>query len=277
MKSNLNKTDGPKLEDRKTKLEIRKSKFETRNRKLGMRFSNFDFRFSSSAVCLMLIMILSLFAVPAYGGLRKKSQKQKDYLADYIARARAVTAPTPTTGGFWTPQSPYSDLASDYKARNINDLIVIQVVESTTAEEDGAVKTARTFSANSGISGLVGTLRPNNSLQNLFSPNSTQTLNGQGQTSSDSTLNTSLSGRVVDVLPNGFLVIEAERLMYMNNQHQTVIIHGVVRPGDINSSNAVASTAVSNLEVELKGKGVISDGVAPPNKLVRLILKLVGF
>jgi flagellar L-ring protein precursor FlgH len=78
-------------------------------------------------------------------------------------------------------------------------------------------------------------------------------------------------------LPNGFLVIEAVREMDMNNQHQTVIIHGVVRPGDIGSNNAVPSTAVSNLEVELKGRGVISDGVAPPNKLIRLILKLVGF
>jgi flagellar L-ring protein precursor FlgH len=65
--------------------------------------------------------------------------------------------------------------------------------------------------------------------------------------------------------------------MDMNNQHQTVIIHGVVRPGDITASNTVPSTAISNLEVELKGRGVISDGVAPPNRWVRLLLKLVGF
>jgi flagellar L-ring protein precursor FlgH len=168
-------------------------------------------------------------------------------------------------------------MASDYKARNINDLIVIQVVESTTAAEDGAVKSARTFSASSGISAFMGLPGPTAGIQNVFSPNSSRTLNGQAQTSSDSTLSTSLSGRVVDVLPNGFLVIEAVRQMFMNNQHQTVIIHGVVRPGDITSANAVPSTAVSNLEVELKGKGVISDGVAPPNKLVGLILKVVGF
>ena len=285
MKSNLRRTEGLKRETRNWKLETGSTKLEARNSKLGRRISifdfpvsSFDFRSSIFGFALMFIITISLFAPPGYGiGIKKKSQKQKDYLADYIARARAVTPPTPTTGGFWTPQSPYSDLASDYKARNINDLIVIQVVESTTAAEDGAVKTARTYSASSGITGLMGTLGPNNSLQNIFSPNSSQALNGQGQTSSDSTLNTSLSGRVVDVLPNGFLVIEAERLVYMNNQHQTVIIHGVVRPGDINSSNAVPSTAISNLEVELKGKGVISDGVAPPNKLVRLILKLVGF
>jgi flagellar L-ring protein precursor FlgH len=209
--------------------------------------------------------------------IRKKKAAQHDYLAEYIERVRAVKPPTPITGSIWTPQSPYSDMASDYKARNINDLIVIQVVESTTAAEDGAVKSARTFTANSGISAFMGLPGPTAGIQNIFSPNSSRTLNGQAQTSSDSTLSTSLSGRVVDVLPNGFLVIEAVRQMFMNNQHQTVIIHGVVRPGDINAANAVPSTAVSNLEVELKGKGVISDGVAPPNKLVGLILKLVGF
>ena len=110
----------------------------------------------------------------------------------------------------------------------------------------------------------MGTPGPNDGLQNIFSPNSSQTLNGQAQTSSDSTLNTSLSGRVVDVLPNGFLVIEAVRQMYMNNQHQTVVIHGVVRPGDINSSNAVPSTAISNLEVELKGRASSAMGSRLP-------------
>jgi flagellar L-ring protein precursor FlgH len=222
------------------------------------------------------MIIIGLVALPGYGGLKKKTA-QKDYLAEYVERVKAMKESTPTAGAIWTPQSPYSDMASDYKARNINDLIEIQVVESTTAAEDGAVKSARAFSASSGVSALLGNLRTNNSLQNLFSPSSTRTLNGQAQTSSDSTLNTSLSGRVVDVLPNGFLVIEAVRQMYMNNQHQTVIIHGVVRPGDISSANAVPSTSISNLEVELKGKGVISDGVVPPNKLVRLILKVVGF
>ena len=234
-------------------------------------------RRTSSALIIVIIIILFL-PLPGFGvGFKKMRQPKKDYLAEYIERVKAVKTPTSTTGSFWTPQSPYSDMASDYKARNLNDLIVIQVVESTTAAEDGAVKTARTFSASSGISAFMGTLGPNNSMQNMFSPSSSRTLNGQGQTSSNATLTTSLSGRVVDVLPNGFLVIEAEREMYMNNQHQTVTIHGVVRPGDIGPNNAVPSTSISNLEVELKGKGVISDGVAPPNRLVQFILKLVGF
>jgi flagellar L-ring protein precursor FlgH len=269
MKAFMPKTFSPTVAYRSL---ARRWKFDNRNTLLAFPSSSFNFTF-------FLILAVFLFPPPGYGmGIGKKKQpKQQDYLAQYIERVRSVKPSVPTTGSIWTPQSPYSDMGSDYKARNINDLIVIQVVESTTATEDGAVKTARTFSASSGISAFMGLPGPNAGIQNIFSPSSSRTLNGQGQTSSDSTLNTSLSGRVVDVLPNGFLVIEAVRQMLMNNQHQTVIIHGVVRPGDINSSNAVPSTAVSNLEVELKGKGVISDGVAPPNKLMGLILKLVGF
>jgi len=266
-----------KIEIRNSKPETRNSKIEIGNWKLETRNSLPEFQYSRFAFCLTFIVPICLFARPALGiGFKKKVQPTKDYLAQYIERVKSVKASTPNTGSFWTPQSPYSDMASDYKARNINDLIVIQVMESTTAAEDAAVKTARTFSASSGITAF-GTAGASAGVQNIFSPNSSRTLNGSGQTSSDSSLSTSLSGRVVDVLPNGFLVIEAVRQMFMNNQHQTVIIHGVVRPGDIAANNAVPSNAISNLEVELKGKGVISDGVAPPNKLVRLILKIVGF
>ena len=250
---------------------------DARNLKREKRNSHVEFRASSSGIGLMVIITICFFALPGYGiGIKKKSQPTKDYLAEYIERVKGVKSTTPATGSFWTPQSPYTDMASDYKARNVNDLIVIQVVESTSAAEDGAVKSARAFSATSGVS-VMGTPGPTNGFQNIFSPNSNRTLNGQAQTSSNATLNTSLSGRVVEVLANGFLVIEAEREMFMNNQHQTVIVHGVVRPGDIGPNNAVPSTAISNLEVELKGRGVISDGVAPPNSLVRMILKVVGF
>jgi flagellar L-ring protein FlgH len=45
----------------------------------------------------------------------------------------------------------------------------------------------------------------------------------------------------------------------------------------VGSSGAVASNSIANLELELKGKGVISEGNRPPNAIVRAILKVVGF
>jgi flagellar L-ring protein precursor FlgH len=224
-----------------------------------------------------LAAILLVSAIPAEGSkLRKKAPAKQDNLAEYVRRVRAAAVTTPTTGALWTADSPYTDFGSDYKARRVNDLIVIQIVEQTSAAVNGSVKTQRTFNASSSI-GVMGIPGATSGWQNIFTPNSSRALNGQSQTSSDSSLSTSLSGRVVDVLPNGAMIIEAQRDVDVNNQHQTVIIHGVVRPGDVTPSNTVPSTAVSNLQVELEGRGVISDGVEPPNRLVRMVLKLVGF
>jgi flagellar L-ring protein precursor FlgH len=215
------------------------------------------------------------------GSSRAAIRKQEkdtaaDALAKYIERVRAITAPTPTLGSLWVPQGKFSNLAGDDKARNVNDTIIINVVEQTTAEGDAAVKSQRTFSANSSISAM-GIAGPTSGVQNIFTPQSSRSLNGQAQTTSDSSFVTSLAAQVVSVLPNGFLVIEAFRQMEMNNQRQTLVLHGVVRPDDIASDNSVLSTQISYLEIGLKGKGVLSDGVRPPNKIIRAILSLVGF
>jgi flagellar L-ring protein precursor FlgH len=206
-----------------------------------------------------------------------KPEKAGESLTEYIAKVRATSRTTPTTGSLWTPQSPFANMARDYKARAANDLIIIRVIEQTSAVADGTVKSKRDFSASSGISGLFGQVGARSGLQTIFSPNSQRALDGQAQTSSNSQLTASLAGHVAEVLPNGFLVIEAERQVDMNNQRQTLVVRGVVRPGDVGPDNSVLSTAMSNLEVELKGHGVISDGVRPPNRILRAILRIVGF
>jgi flagellar L-ring protein precursor FlgH len=81
----------------------------------------------------------------------------------------------------------------------------------------------------------------------------------------------------VAVLPGGALVIEAERKLTMNNERQTVLLRGMVRPGDIGPGDTVASNAIANLELELRGKGVISEGTRPPNVILRAILRLLNF
>jgi flagellar L-ring protein precursor FlgH len=156
-------------------------------------------------------------------------------------------------------------------------VIIINVVEQTTAASDASVKSQRSFSASSSISGLMGTPGPKSGLQNIFAPSFSHALNGQAQTASDSALTTTLAAQVVKVLPNGYLVIEAVRQMELNNQKQTLNVHGVVRPTDIASDNSVLSTQITNLEVTLNGKGVLNDGVRPPNRIINTLLKLVEF
>jgi flagellar L-ring protein precursor FlgH len=205
-------------------------------------------------------------------------QSGEDRLQNYVERARvSVEVPGRSLGSLWTPEGQLAELAVDYKARRPNDLITIRVVEQTSAQSAGSMKSSRSLDASSGISGFFGQLGPTSGLQTLFSPHSSRSMDGQALAASTSGMQTSLGGHVVDVLPNGVLVIEAERVVEMNNERQTVIVRGLVRPGDILPDNSVFSTAISNLEVELRGKGVVSDAVRPPNLIVRTLLWLLGF
>lgn len=199
-------------------------------------------------------------------------------LAAYLARVRQVEqADTTTTGSLWSPNSRFNDLSADFKAHSVNDLITINILEATSATGTGSLQSKRSFNANSGFSGLFGPLATTSRLQSLFSPSSASDLEGQAATASTSNFQTSLTGRVADVLPNGFLVVEAVRTITMNGQQQTVIVHGVVRPADVAPDNSVLSTQVGELEIDLEGKGIISDTDRQLAPWWKILMKFLSF
>ena len=196
----------------------------------------------------------------------------------YIARLQQQYIPAAeehTVGSLWSPESSLGDFSSDYKAHHLNDTITIQVVVQTTATQSGTVDSQRSFTTTSAITGIMG--RSPASTNPLLSANSASALKGQGSTASDTLFQTNLTCQVIAVLPNGNLVVEAGRKIFMNNQHEDVIVRGMIRPGDIGPNNTVLSTALSNLEIEMKGKGIISDGVRRPNPITRAVLWLFNF
>jgi flagellar L-ring protein precursor FlgH len=169
-----------------------------------------------------------------------------------------------------------TDLSTDYKAVHLNDTVIIQVVQQTISEATGDTTTQRQYSANSAITNLPGKLNTGG-VNPLFGANSSTALKGQGSTSSTSKLQTSLAGQVIAVLPNGNLVVEAQREVFLNHEKETAIVRGVVRPGDVGPDNTVISTALSNLEIELKGKGVVTQATRPPSLLMKLFEKILTF
>jgi flagellar L-ring protein FlgH len=90
-------------------------------------------------------------------------------------------------------------------------------------------------------------------------------------------LSTTFGGQVIEVLPNGMLVVEAARQVEFSQQTQTIILRGLVRPEDISQQNQVLSTAISSLELEVRGKGIINDYTYRQNFLVRFLQKVLIF
>jgi len=225
-------------------------------------------------VCLVWFVLLLAVTVSA----KQKPTLKHDGLSEYLQRVsgKPLESQPMTPGSLWNDSGRLANMVADYKASRVGDLVTISVAQNLSASSTGNVSTNRSFSASSGITALPGQLKTTG-VANLFSPTSAQALSGKAQATSQTSLSTTLTGRVAAVLLSGTLVVEAERQITMNNQHETVILRGLVRPGDLDAANTVASNNVGDLEVEVKGKGVISEGTRPPNVILKWILRIVGF
>jgi flagellar L-ring protein precursor FlgH len=159
----------------------------------------------------------------------------------------------------------------------MHDVVSIVVIESLAASTDGQVKNTRASNANSALTSLFGALKSSNSLQNLVAQNSSSGLSAQGQSSTNSSLSTTFGGEVVDVLPNGMLVVQATRQLTFSQQTQLIKLRGLVRPEDVSAQNQVLSTAMTDLELEVTGKGIVSDSTYRQNPLVRWLERVLVF
>ncbi len=226
----------------------------------------------------LLVCCAAVVATASNRKTKKDPAQSQSSLPQFLARVQGQAVVTTTSAGSLWPLegSLFTDLATDYKARRLNDLVIISIVEQTLAQASGAVTAQRDFTSGSGVTAIAGQVNTA-SFNPLYGLTSSSSLKGTGSANSQSLLQANISGRVVAVLPNGNLVVEAERQVTFNQQSQIIILRGVVRPGDISSSNSVPSTSLSDLELELKGKGVVSDSVRQPTLFVRLLMRLLNF
>jgi flagellar L-ring protein precursor FlgH len=227
----------------------------------------------------VLLAAVMVCATAAGAANKQKPQLQQDQsLQTYIAQLPVAppTASPESTGSLWVPGAAFTQLARDYKSYAIGDVVTIVISVSTVAQDTRSLDAERAFAASSGITALPGKLNTSG-VASLFSPTSSQTLTGKGAAASNTTLTTAIGGQVVAIVSGGMVVLQAQRDVNMNNEKQTVIVRGVARPGDIGPDNSVASSSLANLQVEVKGKGVLSDAMRQPNVIVRALMKILNF
>jgi flagellar L-ring protein precursor FlgH len=221
------------------------------------------------------VAIVCLQGTPFVLASAKPKQDSQKLRADYIARMQQqpTTQETTTLGSLYTPNGAFTDMSADYKAHRLGDIVTLLVSETTAAQSTGDVNNSRTFSANSAITNLPGT--SSQSANPLLGMTSSKALKGQGETSTGSSVTATVSAHVIALLPNGSMIVEAERRILINSQHENLIVRGVLRPGDVGPNNSAPATALANLEIELKGKGVVSDYIGRQNPIIRGLLWLL--
>ncbi|MCX8117523.1 MAG: flagellar basal body L-ring protein FlgH [Desulfobacterota bacterium] len=175
--------------------------------------------------------------------------------------------PSQEEGSLWSP-SHSANLYSDVKARNVGDIVTISIVESARASKNAETKTARDSGLNASWTGIFELITKGWKFHKTPIGTSHQIdfsnqFDGKGETTRSSSMNAYITARVVQVFPNGNLLIRGTRLIQINNENQYISIEGIVRPEDISSTNVVLSTYIAEAKIELTGYGAISDKQRP--------------
>lgn len=176
-------------------------------------------------------------------------------------------APDYSSGSIW--QASSSGVTEDFKARRRGDIITIVISESSSASKDAQTDTKRSTAVNAGIPNFMGLqnagIFKNNlgDLSKLINATVDSKFSGAGSTSRKENLNATITARVIDVLPNGNLLIEGRRNIKVNNEDQEIILEGTVRPRDISPDNTVNSIFVADARISYSGSGIISDRQSP--------------
>jgi flagellar L-ring protein precursor FlgH len=191
--------------------------------------------------------------------------------------AKQAQQQPPTEGSLWTPVAQFADLGRDLIASRVNDLVTIVVTEQASAVSTGASQTSRQSSLAVSVPQLLGVKSPTGALANLVNMTGANALNGNGTTSRQTTISTTVSARVTHVLPNGYLVLEGTKSVQINSESQVIVVRGIVRPADLAHDNSVPSDRLAQMEIQLNGKGVVGDAIRRPNALYRFLMGILPF
>ena len=209
---------------------------------------------------------------PAAQQKPKPSDNYDELFERYLEQARVVPATVGTDpASMWV-----STLSQDRRARRINDLITISVVENISGSGTADAALSKANSANLGLSKLVGLESKLPSVvdpTNLISGKSATDFKGTGTTNRAGQLTGFMTARVAEVLPNGDLVVEGAREIEINGDRQMVVLTGVIRTADISTNNVVLSTSIGQLRIRYFGRGLMKDNLKP-GFLVRILNKI---
>jgi flagellar L-ring protein FlgH len=176
-----------------------------------------------------------------------------------FAEPRVAVSPKPQpvarpTAGSLFQTASYRPAFEDRRARQVGDSVTIQIVENVTASQKSTSTVNRNTSADSAITAL-----PFNDLAGLAKLNIGATTNnnfsGKGGTESANTFAGSITATVIEVLPNGHMVVAGEKQIGVNQNVDVLRFSGTIDPRMMQPGSTISSTQVSNVRVESRGRG----------------------
>ena len=172
-------------------------------------------------------------------------------------RPEAMATALPANGAIYqTVQA--RPLFEDRRARRIGDTITINLVERNTAEKSANANATRNGNMSAGI-GPINRL-PLSGLNGLeLEADAESDFNGKGAAAANNVFNGTITVTVIDVYPNGNLLVSGEKMVAINQGNEFIRFSGVINPNTVTTANSVQSTQVADARIEYRGSGFIDE------------------
>jgi flagellar L-ring protein precursor FlgH len=167
-----------------------------------------------------------------------------------------VVPPQANRGACYQPAS-YRPLFEDYRARNVGDVLTININEKVSA--------SKTASSTANRAGGMDFVVPDFQIGGKgikggsLSATSKNDFEGKGDSAANNVFTGAITVTVIEVLPNGNLLVAGEKQIGINQGSEFVRLSGVVDPRFVLAGNVVSSTQVAEARLEYRGAGYIDE------------------
>lgn len=217
-------------------------------------------RFSAILMCLLAATLVGCASVP------------ETIIQHPTSTAPKAVAPVPAANGAIFQASAYRPMFEDRRARLVGDILTIAINERTSAGKSAANSTSKNGSVEFGAPTLFG-IPATTTAKAALSAESANKFEDKGSATSSNNFSGTISVTVVDVLPNGNLVVSGEKQVALDKGVEYVRFSGVVNPNNI-TNNVVSSTQVADARVEYRTNSRI-DKAEMMSQLTRFFLSIL--
>jgi len=161
-------------------------------------------------------------------------------------------APAVSAQSLWANGGRYRNVFSDRKAQDVGDILTIVISESTSLSASRSSENSK--SGSTSLSAGVGIF----DFLKAASASGSDSFQADGSATSRNTTTGNVTVTVVDVQPNGNLVLEGTQSIWQNKNEHKITFRGICRPEDVTASNTIPSTKIASATVRFDGKGPLN-------------------
>ncbi|HEU4622364.1 MAG TPA: flagellar basal body L-ring protein FlgH [Burkholderiaceae bacterium] len=169
----------------------------------------------------------------------------------------AASMPPPTNGAIFQAVT-YRPMFEDRRARLPGDIITVQISEKVSASQSASSTIDKSGKIAANVSALP-LIAPNSFKNATATASSANNFEGKGEIANSNLFTGTITATVIEVLPNGNLVIAGEKQIGVNEAADTLRFSGVVDPLTIQTGNVVSSTQVADVRLETRKRGALGE------------------